>query len=258
MSTTVSRETRIERVPWARFYAWLRRNVHPGEHGFVVGSTGEGKSYLARKVIPLTGYNIVVLDGKGGDDPSLQWPGFLRSGKWPAPAERFGMVRAFAVGERPRPLRVIVTKPVKGYETLPEMRDLFSRVLHDLIGRKGRDVASLYVDEAQIVSDPIEGMGLKRYIGPLIRTKRYDGMSVWQATQWPTWIGPSSSREATHRFAFRVDDLNDQRELAKKFGEDPRTFMPAYQSLRRFEFVYKHKPTGLLVISKVARGKGER
>ena len=252
-TVATARRTKVERVPWDAYYRWLRRNVKAGEHGFLVGSTGEGKSYLARKVIPLFGANIVVLDGKGGDDPSLQWPGFAVIDHWPPKAERWGVVRAFTTGERPGPIRVVVTKPVTSYAVLPEMRDLFLDVLTDLIGRKGRRVFALYVDEAQIVSDPIEGMGLKRLIGPLIRTKRYDGMSVIQATQWPTWIGASSSREATHRWAFRVDDVESMRELAKKFGEHPTEFVPVLESLRKHEFVYKHKGTRRIFVSKVTR-----
>ena len=251
--STVTVKPKAQRMNWPEFYGWLRRNVHPGEHAFVVGSTGEGKSVLLGKVVPLFGRNIVVLDGKGGDDPSLKWPGFEHTDRWPPPQEQAGLFTYGVLGKERPPIRVIVTRKVKDRSDFPKMRELFETVLDDLLRRKGKKVYAVVIDEAQIVSDPIEGMGLKRHIGPLIRTKRYDGMSVIQATQWPTWIGPSSSREAMHRWAFRVDALDEMRELAKKFGEDPATFVPVMKSLRPYEFVYKHKRSRLVVVSKVKR-----
>src|SRR5206468_1021531 len=114
--------------------------------------------------------------------------------RWPPPAEQMRHFDTLLGRETP-PIRVLVTRPIRSAGDLPVMRDLFERVLLDLFPRKGRRVFALYVDEMQIIADPREGMGLGLYIGPLLRTKRYHGMSVITATQYPTWIPKSSYRE---------------------------------------------------------------
>lgn len=251
MSAAAPARAKVERVPWPRFRAWFRRNVHAGEHAVIVGSTGSGKSYLAREVVPMFGRNIVILDGKGGDDPSLQIPGFRTVHKWPPPDERWGSVRQIATGEAPKPIRVLLTRPINGADDFPAMRVLFEHALRDLFPRKGDRVFALYVDEMQIIADPREGMGLGRYIGPLLRTKRYHGMSVVTATQYPTWIPKSSYRESTHRFLFPIRDEESQEGLGRIAGSR-KLLIPVLDSLRRYEFLYYNAPAGRYVISRVA------
>ncbi len=248
----VSRETsaKVERVPWNRFKAWLRRNVHAGEHAVMVGSTGSGKSYLAREVVPLFGRNIVILDGKGGDDPSLRIPGFSTITRWPPPDERWGVVRGLVTGEKQGPIRVLLTRPINSADDFPMMRGLFESALRDLFPRKGSKVFALYVDEMQIIADPREGMGLGRYIGPLLRTKRYDGMSVITATQYPTWIPKSSYRESTHRWLFPIRDEESQEGLGRIAG-NRKLLVPLLDSLKRYEFLYYNAPLGRYMVSKV-------
>jgi hypothetical protein len=242
---------RVERMAWPAYLRWLRRNVKAGEHGVIIGSTGSGKSWLAREVVPLFGRNIVILDGKGGDDPSLAWPGFERITRWPPPAESQAWTHALLGRETP-PMRVLVTRKIRSADDLPDMRDLFQQVLRDLFPRKGRHVFALYVDEAQIVSDPREGMGLARYVGPLLRTKRYHGMSIIQATQFPTWIGRASYRETSHRWLFRLDDETSSDELGKIAG-NRKALLPVLDNLRRHEFLYYNRNAQRYIVSKVGR-----
>jgi hypothetical protein len=247
---TVAVERKIERAPWPAFRSWLRRNVKAGEHAVIVGSTGSGKSYLAREVVPMFGRNIVILDGKGGDDPSLKIPGFTHVYKWPPPDERWGAVRGMVTGEKQGPIRVLLTRPIKTADDFAHMRILFEQALRDLFPRKGKKVFALYVDEMQIIADPREGMGLGRYIGPLLRTKRYHGMSVVTATQYPTWIPKSSYRESTHRWLFPIRDEESQEGLGRIAG-NRKLIIPILDSLKRYEFLYYHAPTGRYVVSKV-------
>lgn len=252
MTAAAPPRAKVERVPWPRFLAWLRRNVHAGEHAVIVGSTGSGKSHLAREVVPLFGRNIVVLDGKGGDDPSLKIPGFRHIHRWPPPDERWGAVRGQVTGEARRPIRVLLTRPIKTADDFAHMSVLFEAALRDLFPRKGSRVFALYVDEMQIIADPREGMGLGKYIGPLLRTKRYDGMSVITATQYPTWIPLSSYRESTHRWLFPIRDEDSQEKLGRIAG-NRKLLIPVLDSLKRYEFLYYHAPSGRYVVSKVGR-----
>src|SRR6267378_7591578 len=229
-------------MAWPDYLRWLRRHVKAGEHAVIIGSTGSGKSWLAREVVPLFGRNVVVLDGKGGDDPSLRFPGFRTLNRWPPPVESFHPISRHVFGREPAPVRVLVTRPVRSYAAFPEMRDLFATVLRDLMPRKGRRVYALYVDEMQIIADPREGMGLGHLIGPLLRTKRYHGMSVVTATQYPTWIPKSSYRETTHRWFFPIEDEESSRRLGEISGHR-RGVIPVLERLRRHEFLYQHVPT---------------
>ena len=244
------RKTRVERMPWASYLAWLRRNVKAGEHAVIVGSTGSGKSFLARKVVPLFGRNIVILDGKGGDDPSLRIPGFRTITQWPPPSERWEVTRNLVTGRPTRPQRVLLTRPINSEADFPAMKVVFEQALRDLFPRRGDKVYALYVDEMQIIADPREGMGLGRYIGPLLRTKRYHGMSVVTATQYPTWIPKSSYRESTHRWLFPIRDEESQEGLGRIAG-NRKMLIPILDSMKRYEFLYYHAPSGRYVISKV-------
>ncbi len=244
------RRLSVERVPWASFYGWLRRNVKAGEHAVLVGSTGSGKSYLARKVVPLFGANIVILDGKGGDDPSLKIPGFKTITSWPPKGESWEVTRSLVTGNAPRPQRVLLTRPINDADDFPAMRAVFERCLRDLFPRKHDRVYALYVDEMQIIADPREGMGLGKYIGPLLRTKRYHGMSVVTSTQYPTWIPKSSYRESTHRWLFPIRDEESQEGLGRIAG-NRKMLVPILNSLSRYEFLYYHAPSGKYIISKV-------
>ena len=246
MPTTTAKP--LTRMPWEDYRRMIRRRVKAGEHGVIIGSTGSGKSVLAREVVPLFGRNIVILDGKGGDDPSLDFPGFHRITRWPPPEES-DIFRAMSSRAR-EPIRVHLAPKVKRMSDFQGMGDEFKKTLASLFTRKGSKVFALYVDEMQIVADPREGMGLGGMIGPLIRTKRYHGMSVITATQYPTWIPKSSYRETTHRWFFRIDDEESLKRLGEISGRRAE-IMPHLESLRRYEFLYQFTHGKDFVISKV-------
>lgn len=245
----------IVRVPWEDFRRKLRRRIHAGEHAVIIGSTGSGKSFLAREVVPMFGRNIVVLDGKGGDDPSLVFPGFTTIRSWPPPAEG-ALFRSFSGRKAREPIRVHLAPKVRTITDALPGGALWSesrKVLQDLYTRKGGKVFALYVDEMQIIADPREGLGLGKLIGPLLRVKRYDHMSVVTATQYPTWIPRSSYRETTHRFFFAIEDEESRKRLGEISGRRAE-ITPVLDSLRPHEFAYQdvRRPREFLV-SKVRR-----
>lgn len=238
----------VERVGWEDYLPWLRRRVRPGQHAVIIGSTGSGKSELAKQVVPLFGRNIVLFDGKGGDDPGVAFPGFDRITAWPPRAE-VSIMRALTPSESRRPIRVSLAPSKRRIEDLARNRAIFSRALDDLFTRRGSRVFTLYVDELGELADPRK-MGLGPKVQVMLEQMRYRGGSVITSMQYPAWLPKPAYRETTHRFIFRVYDEDSLKFLASITGARAEV-LPTLGGLRRFEFLHQDITADRMVVSKV-------
>jgi energy-coupling factor transporter ATP-binding protein EcfA2 len=259
----------VPRVEWPTFRRSFARRFQKGHHVFVVGPNGSGKSVLVSEIVrSQPKRNWMILDAKGGDDPSLDMEGFERAVKWPhedasaiigqGPLSLMDRARR-ALGldeldlepERDRePRHVRLAPPIRVYEDLIPMRKYFDHALRDAFVAKGEDVWSVVIDEAQIIADPREGMGLGHRIAPFLRTKRYHGASMVLATQYPVWIPKSSHGEARHRFFFRLYE-HERLQGAGEIAGDRKRIPAVIQALRPHEFLYQDAFTRKLVVSRV-------
>lgn len=248
MTTSTRTPANVERMAWPDFLRRFKRRVKAGEHGVLVGSTGSGKSVLAREVVHLFGRNVVVLDAKGGDDPSLNFPGFERITKWPPRIEQDWRRSVFDEA-RKEPIRVRLAPRIRKMSDLPGMRDTFAGALDDLFTRRGDRVFSIYIDELGVFADPRQ-MKLGPKVEVLLQQLRYRGGSVVTGMQFPTWLPKPAYRETSHRFFFRVKDRDSRLYLSSITGERDEV-EPAMRSLGRFEFLYQDIHADRFVVSKV-------
>lgn len=246
---------KIERMDWEDYLRWVKRRLHAGEHGVIIGSTGSGKSILAREVVPMFGRNIVVVDGKGGDDPSLAFPGFNVVRAWP-PREESSIMRAISPSRAREPIRVVFSPKKEKMADLARNRDLFSNLLDDLFTRKRARVFTVYFDELGELADP-KKMGLGSKVEVLHQQMRYRKGSVITSMQFPTWLPKPAYRETKHRWIFRVMDEDSMKFLASITGHR-QEIMPVMQKLRRFEFIHQDIWADKIVISKVRLDRGKR
>lgn len=249
-----------ERMDWRTFRSTFARRFEEGHHVFVVGPNGSGKSILLGEIVGCQPKrNWVIMDAKGGDDPSLDLPGYELIRSWP-PGDGFPTVfedeRALTRLRRwlklepepldeppPGPRHVRLAPALVRMTDFGPQRKVFARALDDLFTRKGAERYSIVIDEAQIIADPREGMGLGGYIGPILRMKRYHKVSLVLATQYPTWIPKSSHAEARHRFFFRLPD-HERAVRAGEIAGDRKLVPPLIKSLRQHEFLYQETGRG--------------
>ena len=238
----------VDRMDWETYVRYLRRSFHLGQHGVLIGSTGSGKSVLAREIVPLLKGNLVLIDGKGGDDPSLAWPSFQMIRTWP-PGEERRLVRAFTAEANRQPIRVRLAPKMDRMTQLPDARAMFKRALDDIYTRRRGRVFSVYIDELGAMADPRK-MRLGQEVELLLQQLRYRPGSVITAMQFPTWLPKPAFREATHRWVFRVADEDSAKYLGGVLGNS-REMRPLVERLPRFHFLHQNIATGRLVVSKV-------
>lgn len=261
-----------ERMDWPAFNTMFRRRFEEGHHVFVVGPTGSGKSILLGAIVKSQPKrNWVILDAKGGDDPSLDLPGYETIKSWP-PTDGFPTVfdderlltrlrRALKLEalvepepEERKPRHVRLAPPLANLRDFGPQRRLFKITLEDVFARKGTERYSVVIDEAQILADPREGMGLNAEIGAILRVKRFHHVSMVLATQYPVWIPKSSYAEARHRFFFRLND-HERAVRAGEIAGDRKGVPPLIKSLRQHEFLYQETGRGATdryIISRVS------
>lgn len=255
----------VEKMDPKAFARYWRRTFKNGQHVFVVGPTGSGKSVLLNSIArwdPL--HSWVILDAKGGDDPSLDVDGFdlirtwpPKQGDVPQPPDLITKIRrAFGLDAMPEiarsnePIHVRLGPRIDVYEDLDRMKAIFDGALRDLFARKPPDIFNIIIDEAQIIADPKEGFGLGRRIGPILRTKRYHECSLVLATQYPVWIPKSSHNEARHRFFFRLYE-HERLQGAGEIAGDRKRIPDVIQSLKPHEFLYQDAEKRRLIRSRV-------
>lgn len=265
----------VRRVRWDGpdgFRRWWGRNFHAGEHVFVVGKTGSGKSFLLRELVTSKpSWDWIILDAKGGLDPSLQLDGFRTGHDWPPREESpatvvldVGAMRRWfqravyghddpvqvrAEPNRDEPKRIHFAPP-----KLPdaELRAIFGRVLDDLRLRGAEDgFDGIVFDEGNTLAGmPNDGgLGLYSKVSPLFRTKRFEQTSLVVGTQYPSWVPRSLYSEVQHRFFFRVADEDRRKRIAEVAGhKEVAAIIP---TLGRHEFLYQHDDRDVFMRSRV-------
>lgn len=227
MSTATRVRTPV--VSWRRFLA--RFVWQPGEHVTVIGHTGSGKSFLARELLPLRTYSVVlgakprddVLDGFAAD-------GWHRVERWPA---------------EPQYRRVLLWPRIESRADLDRLSDTFGQALDDIFVEGAWTV---YVDE---LLQAIQRLGLTDHLEALWEQGRSLGVSLVGSTQRPAFLPLLAYSQATHLFLYRTTDERDLARLADIGGGiDRRTLRDVVQTLPRFAFAYVNTRTGEMTVSR--------
>ena len=225
----------VPTVGWKELRAWLNQKWEQGQHGFIIGTTGRGKSTLGRQLITLPRRKaVVILDAKGGS-PSLSLPGFVRVKKWPPDVHHGQKIR--------------LAPPLNTRFDLPEMRAQFIECL-DNITSVGFWTA--YIDELRPVIEPRK-LNLGEPVESALILGRERKVTMITGTQAPRWVPRAAYDQSTHIFMFKILDKASQQRLSE-IGGDTDTIRRIVPKLGAHEFLYVNAVTGTMVICQVGRG----
>lgn len=182
----------------------------------IVGTTGSGKTFLARRLLIGRGW-VVVVDpkhefswdlGADYDDIYENVDDLMRDWRGPAPA-----IYRPTIGE-------LQTELLRFWSWAWELRRL-----------------TVYVDEVnEITPESRPAYGLRR----ALKMGRSRGLSVWMATQRPYRVPLAIVSEATHYFVGLLKMPQDRKRMAEVTGQPIITSAPIVE--RRFYYVNSKRP----------------
>lgn len=219
---------------WDRFSQKVR--FRRGQHITIVGTTGSGKTVLAREILQNRDYTMVA--GTKKHDEEL-YPAFEELG--------FELTDDFDAGPEPENSRVIF-RPERsdpGTKGRNEQREAFERALFEVweVGRW-----TVYADEVWWLTDRLR---LAPMFEEFWAAGRSDKITVVASTQKPVDIPLLAFDGATHLFLFRNSDryrINRMAEFTGRWIEVARWLIP---QLPEHEFLYVNTRTAEAYRSKV-------
>lgn len=226
-------------MPWHEFADWF--TFDQGEHVTLVGTTGSGKTTLARiLLLPQRDY-VCVLATKMEDDSlytPLQAAGYVIVDKFNPEPDL----------ERGEPTKVIFRPPLwePSAEALAEQGEAFRDCLISIyqVGRW-----ATYADEERYLTDTLK---LKPQFNVLYLQGRSQKTSIIGATQRPVSIPLEAFDQATHLFLWRNTDRYNVQRMAEFAGADVAMVRDLIPRLPHHEFLYIDTRTGQMARSKVA------
>ena len=168
-------------------------HIKNSDRAFIVGTTGSGKTTLARALL-CNRPDVVIVDPKGG----FEWDSTYRPKAGGLITDDFALVQGW---EGPAPIIYRPTIAVAAHGMEPFWHWVWER-RHTLV----------YIDEAAMLC-PTRGVipgGLAR----AIQQGRQREISVWSATQRPANIPVPLLSESEHVFTFRLRNPDDLKRMA--------------------------------------------
>jgi hypothetical protein len=220
---------------WDQFKARVR--FKQGEHITIVGTTGSGKTVLARELLEYRNYTAVL--GTKNEDEELYEPfqqrGYQLTDQFdPKPAKHESRIIF-----RPR----LSTPDRKGIE---KQRDAFERMLFAVWDYGGW---TLYADEIWYLTNELR---LDQTFKLFWTAGRSNHITIVAATQLPVSIPLLAFDQATHLFLFRNSDKRRIDRMAEFAGADVDVLRYLIPRLPKHEFVYVQTRDGTIIRSKVA------
>lgn len=219
-------------VRWDRFldgFEWRQ-----GQHVTLVGSWGAGKTTLARQLLPMRDY-VVVLATKARD-PSLY-----------GPLARMGYVTRDRFDPDPANEPRVIFKPKLSSPTAEGregQREAFREALVDIFATGNWCV---YADEIRYLS---QYLGLQTELETLWLQGRSLGISMVSGTQRPVSI-PHLAFDADHLFLWRATDRRDVVTMSEYTGTGIEAARFAIPRLPLHEALYIDTRTGYMARTKV-------
>lgn len=180
--------------------------LRPPDHDervLFLGSTGSGKSVLARELLGAGYRRTVALDLKGDFEP-IQDHRLVKRPPW----DDSRAWRADHVLYRPRAHELRT-----GHSVDQVLRWLFARAQdeYDSRARRPRKPRIVYLDESLLVAKSRHTQG----ISDLAVAGRALGVGLWVASQRPRWIPVEVRSEAARWFVFFLSYQDDEREVLR-------------------------------------------
>jgi hypothetical protein len=224
--------------PYVRWDRFLERfDWRQGQHVTLVGTTGSGKTTLARQILPRREF-VVVLATKAKDS-SLYDP-LLRQG--------YELVEKFDPNPREHP-RVIFRPRLSAptSEGRAEQKEAFRLALIDVFATGGWCV---YADEVRYLT---QYLGLQTEFETLWLQGRSLGVSLIVGTQRPVSIPLLAFDSADHLFLWRNTDRVNIQRMAEFAGASVEAARYTIPRLPRHEALYIATRTDEMVRTKVSK-----
>lgn len=219
---------------WDRFATKV--NFRQGEHITIVGTTGSGKTVLARELLEYRNFTAVL--GTKNEDNELYKP-FEKRG--------YELVDQFDPKPGRDESRIIfrprMTTPDR--KGIAKQREAFERMLFQVWEYGGW---TLYADEIWYLTSELN---LDQTFKLFWTAGRSNHITVVASTQLPVSIPLLAFDQATHLFLFRNTDRRRIDRMSEFAGADSDILRYLIPRLPRHEFVYVDTRRGTMIRSKV-------
>jgi energy-coupling factor transporter ATP-binding protein EcfA2 len=209
-------------LSWKEFQETFSWNQ--GEHVTMIGTTGSGKTTLAREILPTRSY-VVVFGVKRRDDTldDFRRDGYLRIKDW---------------GHNGIGNRLILWPEIRGAGHTDEQRRVFIDAMDAIYRQGGWCIVS---DETSYLDDVL---GMEKWIKFILQQGRASGVSMVNMTQRPAFIPLACYDQATHLFLWRDNDRRNLQRVGEMAGNARHVVEREVAELRRREVLYLNKDSG--------------
>lgn len=208
----------MSRADWLEL---MRTEWRQGQHVAVMGRTGRGKTTLARDLMALRGWAVVIAI-KRADDTLDTFPaaGYRRISKWPPRYEDH---------------RVLFWVPPKNLSDMAEQRAGIAKVLDDVYQNGGWSI--MFDDIARMAN----ALGFKKQISTMLNEARSSHASIVSVMTQPSSVTqaiPSEVwRQVRYHLVFYYRVGRDLDSIADITGYDKKTVQSWMAMLRPFDFL---------------------
>lgn len=209
--------TQVPFLPWNDFLERFRWKQ--GEHVLVIGRTGQGKTTLLSRLLPMRRY--VCLFATKAYDPTLSkaFPGFEVVEEFP---------------RRPQSDRLMLWPRTSG-----SLRELVARqgvVFQDALDRIFTDRGwCVAIDETHYMTTEL---GLGQELAMYQHQARSSGISVVSGVQRPAHVPVITYGSASHAFIGRQNEPADLKRLSALGGVDAKEAAQIVATLPKYEWIY--------------------
>ncbi len=233
-------------IPWDEWFADQENGPHrwaDDEHYTLIGTTGCGKSTLARNLLALREY--VACIATKPRDSSL---------------DRFRSDPNYTVLRKWEDLPVSGRKAAKKRLIWPKLEDLnydphwqryyIEQALDNMFTQGGWNI---YLDEVRYIANDL---GLRRKLNLYLLQYRALGGSLIAGTQRPAWIPREFYSQSQHICLWHQTDEYDLKRISGIGAMDTGYIRRLLPRLSRHQFLYLHVPTGYSAISEAPKPEG--
>lgn len=200
--------------------------IQKGEHVFVAGRTGSGKTFLVKRYLQEV-KPVYVLDLK----KTLDWQN----------VEKAVYLDKLSKVVKTKSKKVVYQPDWK--EMKPDYYNEFFRFLYH------KENVHVWIDETMGIGT---AMKFPEYYKALLTRGRELGISVWCCTQRPATIPMIAMSEATHFFIFDLNMKKDRFRIAEIAGEENFMKLPGKYSFWYYNMVESDKP----ILAKLVERRG--